>query len=95
MMYKFRTMRVDAESDGRAVWATKSDPRTTSPVGIPTSNTFGQTAYADMGAFEFVETAISPVDLVVASIAGPQAVMADTFTTVTWTIANIGSGIAR
>ncbi len=28
-MYKFRTMRVDAESDGRAVWATKSDPRTT------------------------------------------------------------------
>jgi lipopolysaccharide/colanic/teichoic acid biosynthesis glycosyltransferase len=29
-MYKFRTMRVDAESDGRAVWATKSDPRTTS-----------------------------------------------------------------
>ena len=29
-MYKFRTMRVDAESDGRAVWAQKSDPRTTS-----------------------------------------------------------------
>ncbi|HEX3866101.1 MAG TPA: sugar transferase [Gemmatimonadaceae bacterium] len=28
-MYKFRTMRVDAESNGRAVWATKSDPRTT------------------------------------------------------------------
>ena len=31
-MYKFRTMRVDAEADGRAVWATKSDPRTT-PIG--------------------------------------------------------------
>jgi lipopolysaccharide/colanic/teichoic acid biosynthesis glycosyltransferase len=31
-MYKFRTMRVDAEADGRAVWAQKSDPRTT-PVG--------------------------------------------------------------
>jgi len=29
-MYKFRTMRVDAEADGKAVWATKSDPRTTS-----------------------------------------------------------------
>jgi lipopolysaccharide/colanic/teichoic acid biosynthesis glycosyltransferase len=29
-MYKFRTMRVDAERDGRAVWATKQDPRTTS-----------------------------------------------------------------
>jgi lipopolysaccharide/colanic/teichoic acid biosynthesis glycosyltransferase len=31
-MYKFRTMRVDAEADGKAVWAQKSDPRTT-PVG--------------------------------------------------------------
>ncbi len=29
-MYKFRTMRVDAEADGQAVWAQKSDPRTTS-----------------------------------------------------------------
>jgi lipopolysaccharide/colanic/teichoic acid biosynthesis glycosyltransferase len=28
-MYKFRTMRVNAEPDGRAVWATKSDPRAT------------------------------------------------------------------
>jgi lipopolysaccharide/colanic/teichoic acid biosynthesis glycosyltransferase len=29
-MYKFRSMRVDAEADGQAVWAQKSDPRTTS-----------------------------------------------------------------
>jgi len=28
-MYKFRTMRVDAEADGKAVWAQKQDPRTT------------------------------------------------------------------
>jgi len=28
-MYKFRTMRVDAEIDGRAVWAQKQDPRVT------------------------------------------------------------------
>ncbi len=28
-MYKFRTMRVDAEADGQAVWAKKQDPRTT------------------------------------------------------------------
>lgn len=28
-MYKFRTMRADAEPDGRAVWASKSDPRVT------------------------------------------------------------------
>jgi lipopolysaccharide/colanic/teichoic acid biosynthesis glycosyltransferase len=31
-MYKFRTMIVDAEADGRAVWAQKKDPRVT-PVG--------------------------------------------------------------
>jgi lipopolysaccharide/colanic/teichoic acid biosynthesis glycosyltransferase len=28
-MYKFRTMHVNAEPDGRAVWASKSDPRVT------------------------------------------------------------------
>jgi lipopolysaccharide/colanic/teichoic acid biosynthesis glycosyltransferase len=28
-MYKFRTMRADAEIDGRAVWAQKEDPRVT------------------------------------------------------------------
>jgi len=29
-MYKFRTMRVDAEANGQAVWAQQNDPRTTS-----------------------------------------------------------------
>lgn len=29
-MYKFRTMKVDAEANGQAVWAQKNDPRTTS-----------------------------------------------------------------
>jgi lipopolysaccharide/colanic/teichoic acid biosynthesis glycosyltransferase len=32
LMVKFRTMQVNAEADGRAVWAVKSDPRVT-PVG--------------------------------------------------------------
>lgn len=32
MMWKFRSMRVDAESDGRARWATANDPRVT-PLG--------------------------------------------------------------
>jgi len=31
-MFKFRTMRVDAEADGRPVWAQREDPRVT-PVG--------------------------------------------------------------
>ena len=34
MMYKFRTMKVDAEIDGRAVWAQKRDPRVTSVGGF-------------------------------------------------------------
>jgi len=29
MMFKFRTMQVDAEADGRAVWAARGDPRVT------------------------------------------------------------------
>ncbi len=29
MMFKFRTMQVDAEANGRAVWAAESDPRVT------------------------------------------------------------------
>jgi lipopolysaccharide/colanic/teichoic acid biosynthesis glycosyltransferase len=28
-MYKFRTMQVNAEPDGRPVWASKQDPRVT------------------------------------------------------------------
>lgn len=28
-MYKFRSMQIDAEPDGKAVWATRRDPRTT------------------------------------------------------------------
>jgi len=31
-MYKFRSMTVDAEKDGKAVWAQKQDPRVT-PIG--------------------------------------------------------------
>jgi lipopolysaccharide/colanic/teichoic acid biosynthesis glycosyltransferase len=31
-MYKFRSMRVDAEANGQAVWAQKNDPRAT-PIG--------------------------------------------------------------
>jgi lipopolysaccharide/colanic/teichoic acid biosynthesis glycosyltransferase len=34
MMHKFRTMKVDAEIDGRAVWAQKRDPRVTSVGGF-------------------------------------------------------------
>ncbi|MCU0521492.1 MAG: caspase family protein [Anaerolineae bacterium] len=62
------------------------DPRTPN-TGVPT----GTGAYADIGAYEFVETAESPVDLVVASIDAPSTLVAGEWITVTWTIRNDGT----
>jgi len=65
------------------------DPRTQN-TGTPTASG----AYADLGAFEFVETAESTVDLVVSSIAGPSDVMVGETVRVEWTVANLGAGQA-
>ena len=62
------------------------DPRTPN-TGTPTSGG----AHADMGAYEFVETADSNVDLVVSAVGGPSAVLAGDRATVQWTITNVGS----
>jgi len=62
------------------------DPRTPN-AGLPTA----EGAYADMGAFEFVETADSTIDLVVTEVQGPLAATAGQSVTVTWTVANRGS----
>ncbi len=43
-----------------------NDPRTLVKTGIPANG-----VYADMGAFEFVETASSDIDLIATSVAGP------------------------
>ncbi len=51
-------------------------------------------AYADMGAYEFVETAESDVDLVVTSVHGPGQVTAGETVTVRWTVLNRGTGLA-
>ncbi|MEJ5198075.1 MAG: right-handed parallel beta-helix repeat-containing protein [Anaerolineae bacterium] len=61
------------------------DPRTAN-TGIPAPGG----AYADMGAFEFVEGAGSNVDLVVTQVQGPLAATAGENVSVTWTVANIG-----
>ena len=37
-MYKFRTMQVNAEADGKAVWAQKCDPRTTHRRQVPSQD---------------------------------------------------------
>ena len=84
---------IDA-ADGTAAPATDfmgaaryDDPRTAN-TGIPTAGG----AYADMGAFEFVETAESDVDLVITSLQGPSEALAGETVTLQWTISNIGSG---
>jgi len=65
-----------------------SDPRTLVKTGVPTA--LG--VYADMGAFEFVETAASAVDLIAAAVNAPTEVAAGDTVTVQWTDANLGSG---
>jgi RHS repeat-associated protein len=65
------------------------DPRTPN-TGIPTS----KGAYADMGAFEFIETAKSDIDLVVTSVAGPTTAIAGKTAKIEWIITNMGKGSA-
>jgi len=64
------------------------DPRT------PNSGVASAGLYADMGAYEFVETADSDVDLVVRNIVGPGRGRGWQTATIQWEIANIGSGTA-
>jgi parallel beta-helix repeat protein len=51
-------------------------------------------AYADMGAYEFVATAQSNIDLVVTAVHGPTAAVAGQQAALTWTVANHGSEAA-
>jgi hypothetical protein len=67
-----------------------NDPRT--PIKTGVANASG--LYPDMGAFEFVETASSPVDLIVNSVSGPLAETAGQTVAVQWSDVNIGSGNA-
>ncbi len=66
-----------------------NDPRTLVKTGTPTNG-----VYADMGAFEFVETASSDIDLIATGVAGPSAVIAGQTATITWNDVNLGSGSA-
>lgn len=92
---QYRSPMIDA-ADGGAAPATDSmgaprydDPRTGNS-GIPAAGG----AYADIGAYEFVETAASDVDLVVVSVVAPLEAMAGDQATLQWTIANRGTGVA-
>ncbi|MBE7499478.1 MAG: carboxypeptidase regulatory-like domain-containing protein [Verrucomicrobiales bacterium] len=63
------------------------DPRTVN-TGTPTPDA----AFADLGAFEFVETAASDSDLVIENVSGPSEVQAGEAAVVRWTVRNLGPG---
>lgn len=69
-------------------------PRYTDPRSSPTGIRAANGAYPDMGAFEFVETATSDLDLVVSQVTGPASALVGSQAKVSWTITNIGSGYA-
>jgi parallel beta-helix repeat protein len=66
------------------------DPRTTN-TGTITSNN----AFADMGAFEFVEGAASNLDLIVTTVTGPATGVERAKITVNWTTRNAGAAVAN
>ena len=89
---KYRSPCIDA-GDGTAAPTTDAmgaprydDPRTPN-TGIPDAGG----AYADIGAYEFVETANSDIDLIAANVSGPSSVVAGNKVTVTWKVRNLGS----
>lgn len=67
-----------------------NDPLVTKKTGTPDVN--GK--YPDMGAFEFVQTAPSNLDLTVSNVQGPSTALVGTQVQVNWTVTNIGSGTA-
>ncbi|MGP8233898.1 MAG: carboxypeptidase regulatory-like domain-containing protein [Limisphaerales bacterium] len=67
-----------------------NDPRTLVKAGIKNANGL----YPDMGAFEFVQTASSPIDLIANSVMGPATETAGQTVTVQWNDVNIGTANA-
>ncbi|MCM8785471.1 MAG: carboxypeptidase regulatory-like domain-containing protein [Candidatus Omnitrophica bacterium] len=67
-----------------------TDPRTI----VKNGNSLPNGAYADMGAFEFVETASSNVDLIVDWVSGPQEAVAGRSVIVQWQERNAGTEAA-
>lgn len=66
-------------------------PRYTDPRSPHTGVRTAQGAYADMGAFEFVEMAASDLDLIAYDVTGPAQVAAGELATIHWKVRNIGS----
>lgn len=69
-------------------------PRYDDPRSPNTGTPAAGGAYADIGAWEFVESAPSPIDLVVTRVAGPSAAVAGETARVDWTVTNAGTADA-
>jgi|GEM_PF-4515988 len=67
-----------------------NDPRTTTKTGVAD----GGGNYPDMGAFEFVNSAPSAIDLVAGNVQVPPAAVANGTATITWVDTNLGSASA-
>ncbi len=65
-----------------------NDPRTNPKTGVPNSSG----TYADMGAYNFVESAPSSLDMIVTSVVGPPTATAGGQAIIDWTDANTGTG---
>ena len=68
-----------------------NDPRVATKTGVP--NAAGK--YPDMGAFEYVESAPSDIDLTVPSVNGPATAVVGSKVQITWTDTNTGAGAAQ
>ena len=69
-------------------------PRFNDPATHNTGTPTASGAYADLGAFEFVETAASDIDLVIDSVTGPSSGTQDDLVTVSWRGTNTGTAAA-
>jgi hypothetical protein len=69
------------------------DPRTPD-TGVPMPGPDEALAVPDLGAYEFVETAESAIDLVVTQVVGPAQVTAGETVSLEWTVRNHGTGTA-
>src|ERR1017187_544385 len=72
------------------VLARYNDPLVTTKTGTPDVHRH----YPDIGAFEFVQTAPSNLDLTVSNVQGPSSAIVGNQVQVNWTVTNIGSGTA-
>ncbi len=56
-----------------------------------TDNTGSGSGFTDIGAFEFIETAASDIDLIVDEVRGPTEITAGESVSVSWRVTNVGS----